>query len=152
MIGGALGCGVGRPWFLKRHVHEFVRSSGWGRCAATTPGEPASAWHIAGRYSEIPRDLNSVPEDKWEPTAALSAARKDLVWGQGKQNSHRVPPRKGFCLLLLRVTQRHAWLFVTLKWNPELNFWYVNSKQRWVHFFSLEILPPSRFVHLFYYE
>ena len=60
-IGGALGCGVGRPWFLKKHVHEFVRSSGWGRCAAITPGEPAPAGHIAGRYSEIPRDLKLCP-------------------------------------------------------------------------------------------
>ena len=53
--------GLAAPWFLKRHVHEFVRSSGWGRCAAITPGEPAPAWHIAGRYSKIPRDLKLCP-------------------------------------------------------------------------------------------
>ena len=46
---------------------------------ATTPGEPATARHIIGRCSEVPRDLNSVPEDKREGTAALSAAGKDLT-------------------------------------------------------------------------
>ena len=64
-------------------------------CAATTPGEPASAQHTAGRCSEIPRDLNSVPEDKWEGTATLSAAGK--TWpGLGKRNSHQAPPPRGF--------------------------------------------------------
>ena len=51
---------------------------GEAECAATTRGEPASAQHITGWCSEIPRDLNSVPEDKQEGTAALSAAGKTL--------------------------------------------------------------------------
>ena len=67
-------------------------------CAAITRGEPASAQHITGRRSEIPRDLNSVPEDKWEPTAALSAAGKDLT-GVRQRNSQRAPPHKGFDFL-----------------------------------------------------
>ena len=45
---------------------------------ALAPGEPVSARHITGWCSEIPRDLNSVPEYKWEGTAALSAAGKTL--------------------------------------------------------------------------
>ena len=38
MIGGALGCGVGRPWFLKKHVHEFVRGMGEAECTSISPG------------------------------------------------------------------------------------------------------------------
>ena len=45
-------------------------------CAVTTPGESAPAQYITGRWSEIPRALNSVPENKWEGTVALSAAGK----------------------------------------------------------------------------
>ena len=67
-------------------------------CVAITRGEPASAQHITGRRSEIPRDLNSVPEDKWEPTAALSAAGKDLTRVR-QRNSQRAPPHKGFVFL-----------------------------------------------------
>ena len=41
-------------------------------------------------------------------------------------------------------------LFVTLKWNPELNFWYVNSIRRLEQLFFFEILSRSRFEHLFW--
>ena len=57
----------------------LLEVAGETECAVTTPGEPASAQHITGRCSEILRDLNSVPEDKWELTAALSVAGKDLT-------------------------------------------------------------------------
>ena len=49
-------------------------------CAVITPGEPAPAQHVTGRCSEFPRDLNSVPGDKWEPTATLSVAGSPS-WG-----------------------------------------------------------------------
>ena len=79
----------------------------WGEAvyAATTPGEPAPAQHTAGRCSEIPRDLNSVPEDKREGTAALSAAGKTLP-GQGKRKSHRAPPPR--VLFFLRDASRKS--------------------------------------------
>ena len=59
---------------------------------ATTPSEPASARHMTGWCSEILRDLNSVPEDKREGTAALSAAGKDLTGArQTKQPTSTTP-------------------------------------------------------------
>ena len=76
MIGGVLGCGAGPPDSLKSTCMTLLEVEGEAVCAATTPGEPASAQHTAGRCSEIPRDFNSVPEDKWEGIAALSAAGK----------------------------------------------------------------------------
>ena len=80
-------------------------------CAAIARGEPALAQHITGRRSEIPRDLNSVPEDKREGTAALSAAGKDLT-GVRQRNSQRAPNRVlCFCMTrhaTSRVTFCHA--------------------------------------------
>ena len=70
--------GVAAPDSLKSTRVTLLGVEGEAVCAATTPGEPAPAQHTAGRCSEIPRDLNSVPEDKWEGTAALSAAGKTL--------------------------------------------------------------------------
>ena len=60
----------------------------------TTPGEPASAAQLKGAQSP-PRSSNSVPEDKWEPTSALSAAGEVLA-GARQANSHRAPLDKGF--------------------------------------------------------
>ena len=68
--------GLAAPDSLKSTCMTLLEVEGEAVCAATTPGEPASAQHTAGRCSEIPRDLNSVPEDKWEGTAALSVAGK----------------------------------------------------------------------------
>ena len=68
--------GVAAPDSLKSTRMTLSGVEGEAVCAATTPGEPAPAQHTAGRCSEIP--LNSVPEDKWEGTAALSAAGKTL--------------------------------------------------------------------------
>ena len=70
--------GPAPPDSLKRTSMTLLGVEGEAVCAATTPGEPVPAQHTAGRCSEIPRDLNSVPEDKWEGTAALSAAGKTL--------------------------------------------------------------------------
>ena len=77
MIGGVLGCEAGPPDSLKNTCMTLLEIAGETECAVIAPGESASAQHITGRCS--PRELNSVPEDKWEPTAALSAAGKDLV-------------------------------------------------------------------------
>ena len=86
-----LDVGPAPPDSLKSTCMNLLEVEGEALHAGTTPGEPASAQHTAGRCSEIPRDLNSVPEDKWEGTAALSAAGK--TWpGLGKRNSHRAPP------------------------------------------------------------
>ena len=70
--------GVAAPDSLKSTRMTLLGVEGEAVCAATTPGEPAPAQHTAGRCSEIPRDLNSVSEDKWEGTAALSAAGNTL--------------------------------------------------------------------------
>ena len=64
--------------------------------AATTPGEPAPA-----------RDLNSVPEDKWEGTAALSAAGKTWPW-LGERKSHRAPPPRVLHFFLMRHATSHV--------------------------------------------
>ena len=87
--------GVAAPDSLKGACMTLLGVEGKAVCAATAPGEPAPAQYTAGRCSEIPWDLNSVPEDKWEGTAAgtaaLSAAGK--TWpGLGERKSHRAPP------------------------------------------------------------
>ena len=70
--------GVAAPDSLKSTCMTLLGVEGEAVCAVTAPGEPTLAQRTAGRCSEIPRDLNSVPEDKWEGTAALSAAGKTL--------------------------------------------------------------------------
>ena len=99
MIGGALGCGAGPPDSLKGTCMNLSGVEGETECAVTTPGEPAPAQHITGEV------LDSVPEDKWELKAALSAAGSPCR-GQGKQNSHRASPSKGFVLSC--VTSRNV--------------------------------------------
>ena len=63
--------GVAAPDSLKSTCMTLLGVEGEAVCAVTAPGEPAPAQHTAGRCSKIPRDLNSVLEDKWEGTAAL---------------------------------------------------------------------------------
>ena len=86
-----LDVGLAAPDSLKSTCMNLLGVEGEAECAAITPGEPAPAQHITGRCSEIPRDLNSVPEYNWEGTAAFSAAGKTYP-GLGKRNSHRAPP------------------------------------------------------------
>ena len=103
-----LDVGLAAPDSLKSTCITLLEVEGEAVCAATTPGKPALALHTAGRCSEIPRDLNSVTEDKREGTAALSAAGK--TWpGSGKTNSHQAPPPR---VLPFFVT-RHATSRVT---------------------------------------
>ena len=86
----------GRPPLdsLKNTCMNLSGVEGESECAVTTPGEPAPAQHIAERCSEIPRDLNSVPEDKWEPIAALSAAKSPCLGArQNKTATEHLPPR-----------------------------------------------------------
>ena len=71
-----LDVGLAAPDSLKGTCMNLSGVEGEAECAAIAPGEPAPAQHITGRCSEIPRDLNSVPEYNWEGTAALSAAGK----------------------------------------------------------------------------
>ena len=70
---------------------------------ALAPGEHVLARHITGWCSEIPRDLNSVPEYKWEGTAALSAAGKTLPGKANKTVNEHLPPR-----VLIFCMTRHA--------------------------------------------
>ena len=84
---------------LKSTCMNLLGVKGETECAVTTLGEPAPAQHITGRCSEIPRDLNSVPEYNWEGTAALSAA--------GKKQPPSTSPL-GFFHFFCNVTQRHA--------------------------------------------
>ena len=80
--------GVAAPDSLKSTCMTLLGVEG-----EAAPGEPAPAQHTAGRCSEIPRNLNSVPEDKREETAAWSAAGK--TWpGSGKRKRHQAPPHR----------------------------------------------------------
>ena len=94
---------------LKSTCMTLLGVEGEPVCAATVPGEPAPAQHTAGRCSEIPRDLNSVPEDKWERKAALSAAGKTKP-GLSERKSHRAPPPRVVHFFVMR----HATSRVTL--------------------------------------
>ena len=94
--------GLAAPDSLKSTCMSSSEVEGEDECAAITRGEPASAQHITGWCSEIPRDLNSVPEDNG------TAAGKDLT-GVRQRNSQRAPPPR---VLIVRVT-RHATSRVT---------------------------------------
>ena len=98
--------GVAAPDSLKSTRMTLLGVEGEAVCAATAPGEPAPAQHTAGRCSEIPRDLNSVPEDKWEGTAACQR-RERPCRGKAKEKATEHLPL-GFCIFLCHVTQRHA--------------------------------------------
>ena len=74
-----LDVGLAPPDSLKNTCMTLLEVEGDTECAVTAPGEPASAQHKTGRCSEFFGNSNSVLEDKWEPTAALSAAGKDLA-------------------------------------------------------------------------
>ena len=71
-----LDVGLATPDSLKSTCMNLLGVQGETECAVITPGELTLAQHITGRCSEIPQDLNSVPQDKWELTAALSVAGK----------------------------------------------------------------------------
>ena len=97
-----LDVGLAAPDSLKGTCMNLSGVEGETECAVITPGEPAPAQHITERCSEIPRDLNSVPEYNWEGTAG-----KDLAGARQKKQPPSTSPL-GFCHLFCHVTQRHA--------------------------------------------
>ena len=112
-IGGALGCGVGRPWFLKKHVHEFVRGRGWGRVCDANPWwtslGPAHNWVVL-RYPPGSQTQSRSINGKGQPPCQR---RERPYRGKAdKTANEHLPPRVLiFCMTshaTSRVTFCHA--------------------------------------------